>query len=315
MCLLGRGQARYAFVEALAHARRKHAMIACDAQRLDQTKFVTTRFKDAGEGHQRVARAQFAKEWNRLRALVRHFPQRLVGGEQGRRSRWMGRGGTMRLPASCGTRTRWTPPPARLRESFRVLTAKGLVYSPPVLGTVVKPREDWHLLDPDVLCWLVECMPQSQFFEALTTVRRIFEPAMAFLAATRASQDDIALIQDAYERMEQARDRTEFQDPDLGFHRAIAKATHNFLLVHLSIMLSEALRESIRFTVQRPDVVSHSRPRHKAILNYVRCHHALHPGISTMHWKRTTTALYFTRPAAVVAQWKNWSTATCSTAC
>ncbi|NIE73311.1 FadR family transcriptional regulator [Pantoea sp. Ap-967] len=156
-----------------------------------------------------------------------------------------------------------------LRESFKVLTAKGLVYSRPGLGTVVKARENWHVMDPEVLCWLVECTPQSQFFEALTTVRRIFEPAMAALAASRAEAADIAVIKDAYERMEKAKDRTEFLVPDLDFHRAIAKATHNFFLVHLSDMLSVALRESIELTVQRPNVSSHSLPRHKAILTAI----------------------------------------------
>ena len=32
-------------------------------------------------------------------------------------------------------------------EAIRVLNAKGLTYSRPKIGTVVRPKEEWHLLD------------------------------------------------------------------------------------------------------------------------------------------------------------------------
>ena len=38
-----------------------------------------------------------------------------------------------------------------VREAVRVLSAKGLVQSTPRIGTVVRPRSEWHLLDPDVM--------------------------------------------------------------------------------------------------------------------------------------------------------------------
>lgn len=50
-----------------------------------------------------------------------------------------------------------------LREATRVLVAKGLVYSKPRVGTVVKPRREWHMLDPDVLHWLLQASPQNEF--------------------------------------------------------------------------------------------------------------------------------------------------------
>ena len=60
-----------------------------------------------------------------------------------------------------------------LREATRVLVAKGLVYSKPRVGTVVKPRREWHMLDPDVLHWLMQSSPQNEFFNVLTSVRSI----------------------------------------------------------------------------------------------------------------------------------------------
>ncbi len=125
-----------------------------------------------------------------------------------------------------------------LREATRVLVAKGLVRSKPKVGTVVKPRNEWHLLDPDVLHWLLESDSRHNFYETLVKVRNIIEPEVAALAAANAQPEDVTAIADAYERMEKADDIGGMAEPDMAFHLAIANATHNELLIHLySIML------------------------------------------------------------------------------
>src|ERR1700734_628488 len=43
-----------------------------------------------------------------------------------------------------------------IRETLRVLEAKGMVSARPRHGTVVRPREEWSLLDPDLLRWQAE---------------------------------------------------------------------------------------------------------------------------------------------------------------
>ena len=69
-----------------------------------------------------------------------------------------------------------------LREATRVLVAKGLVVSRQRAGVIVRPRSDWHLLDPDVLYWLIQSQPTGEFVGTLMTVRRIFEPATSDIA-------------------------------------------------------------------------------------------------------------------------------------
>ena len=49
-----------------------------------------------------------------------------------------------------------------LREATRVLVAKGLVVSKPLVGSVVRPRADWHMLDPDVLHWTLSSVPEGE---------------------------------------------------------------------------------------------------------------------------------------------------------
>jgi DNA-binding FadR family transcriptional regulator len=88
-----------------------------------------------------------------------------------------------------------------LREATRVLVAKGLVVSKPRVGSVVRPRADWHMLDPDVLYWTLSSVPEGDFFRSLLTVRRIIEPAAAALAATSGNGEDLARIEAASMRM------------------------------------------------------------------------------------------------------------------
>ncbi|MEO7338977.1 MAG: FadR/GntR family transcriptional regulator [Caldimonas sp.] len=153
-----------------------------------------------------------------------------------------------------------------LREATRVLVAKGLVQSRQRTGATVRPRNEWHLLDPDVLYWLIQTQPPPVFVETLLTVRRVFEPAAAALAARVASDEALKGIAEAYAGMEAARDTEEILEPDLAFHRRIAEATNNPLLAYIGNMLSLALRESIKLSSLHPNTHALSLPRHKAIL-------------------------------------------------
>ncbi|HCQ9550106.1 TPA: FadR family transcriptional regulator [Acinetobacter baumannii] len=155
------------------------------------------------------------------------------------------------------------------REAIRVLNAKGLTYSRPKIGTVVRSKEEWHLLDPDVLFWLIQTTPEHEFFKTLSTVRRVLEPELAYIAASTANEEDIERIKQAYEGMEKATTVEEFIEPDIQFHLAIAKATHNDLLAYMSKMLVLPLQQSIQVTSLRPNLQGHSLPRHKAILTAI----------------------------------------------
>lgn len=168
------------------------------------------------------------------------------------------------------------------REAIRVLNAKGLTYSRPKIGTVVRPKEEWHLLDPDVLFWLIQTTPEHEFFKTLSTVRRVLEPELAYIAASTANEEDIERIKQAYEGMEKATTVEEFIEPDIQFHLAIAKATHNDLLAYMSKMLVLPLQQSIQVTSLRPNLQGHSLPRHKAILTAIEI--KIRSLLVMLHW-------------------------------
>ncbi|MBC5785753.1 FadR family transcriptional regulator [Ramlibacter sp. USB13] len=189
--------------------------------------------------------------------IVRDLGLRIVGGEFAPGSR---------LPGEPVLLASYQVSRSVLREAIRVLVAKGLVVSRQRAGVIVRPRSDWHLLDPDVLYWLIQSQPTGEFVTTLMTVRRIFEPAAAALAARVASEEQLEGIAEAYAGMEAARTPQELLEPDLAFHRRIAEATGNDLLAYIGNMLSLALRESIQLSSKLPNTHALSLPRHKAIL-------------------------------------------------
>ena len=152
-----------------------------------------------------------------------------------------------------------------LREAVRVLVAKGLVMSRQRAGAIVRPRSEWHLLDPDVLYWMIQTRPAPEFVKTLMGMRRVFEPGAAALAAQSATDEQLAGIAEAYDGMAAATNADEMLEPDLAFHRRIAEATGNDLMAYIGTMLSLALRESIKLS-SRLDTHALSLPRHKAIL-------------------------------------------------
>jgi DNA-binding FadR family transcriptional regulator len=81
-----------------------------------------------------------------------------------------------------------------LREAIKVLGAKGLVEARPRIGTKVSPRSHWRLMDPDVLAWQTEYGFDELFLRNLAEVRSLIEPGAARLAAERASEEEIAIL-------------------------------------------------------------------------------------------------------------------------
>jgi len=138
-----------------------------------------------------------------------------------------------------------------LRESVKVLAAKGLVEARQRTGTRVRPRERWNLLDPDVLAWRFEASPDAAFFRSIVELRRIVEPEAARLAAERATDAEIAELRAAFADMEAAMDEPDaYLEADLRFHELILRGCHNELLEHMAGMMRAVFRAL--FVATRP---------------------------------------------------------------
>lgn len=152
-----------------------------------------------------------------------------------------------------------------MREVMRVLASKGLVVSKPKIGTRVRPKKEWNLLDKEVLSWIINVAPEGQFLENLFAVRFAIEPEACAIAAQCASERDLALIREAYSAMEAASRLEDILAPDLMFHQAVIAATHNELLEFIGNTLLATLASSIKLTTRYSSTRHLSLSLHKAV--------------------------------------------------
>ncbi len=137
-----------------------------------------------------------------------------------------------------------------IREAIKGLAARGLVESRPKVGTIVRPRDEWRLLDPEVLEWCAATKPQNEFLLNVAEVRLVIEPATAALAARHATPEDLDLIFAACENLETAvGDESAWADADLQFHASISAACHNELLDYIVTALRKPLHSKRRINV------------------------------------------------------------------
>ena len=157
-----------------------------------------------------------------------------------------------------------------VREAIKVLAAKGLVESRPKVGTRVRPRRDWNLLDPDLLAWQIEAGPDPRFLEQALELRRIIEPAAARLAAERATDEQIAELYEAYEAMAAAGDDLDaFMEPDLRFHRLLLEAGQNELLEHMNEIFTAVLHTIFAYSSSSSRAYPSAARRHRAIVKAI----------------------------------------------
>jgi DNA-binding FadR family transcriptional regulator len=158
-----------------------------------------------------------------------------------------------------------------LREALRVLASKGLIETRPRLGTRVRPREDWNLLDPDVLSWLSAAEPPERFARELFGLRRVVEPTVAALAAGCIRPAELHALEDSLAAMIAAgEDAALFYESDLRFHQALLRAVGNRLVQALGGVVGEALELNLRLSLRAPMGQQKSIPLHRAVLQAVR---------------------------------------------
>ena len=157
-----------------------------------------------------------------------------------------------------------------LREAVKVLAAKGLIEVRPRTGIRVRPRNEWNLVDPDLLSWLCEAGVDDVFIRDLCEVRAIVEPAAAELAASRASADEIDTLLhwfhliEANTAIEKAR-----LEADRNFHSTIFAACHNVFLTQMNTTVGVALRATQQIGVHLPQVMEESVLAHKKVADAI----------------------------------------------
>ncbi len=137
-----------------------------------------------------------------------------------------------------------------IRESFRILGAKGLIRSKTSDGTRIQPRSKWRLLDPDVMEWRIKAGDTESLLRDLLKLRLVMEPGIAYLAAQAADDAHVARVKAAWVDKQHVYDhstgspearRDAFITTDLEFHRALIGAVESELLEQLFSVIEAAL--------------------------------------------------------------------------
>jgi len=157
-----------------------------------------------------------------------------------------------------------------VREALVALAAKGLVEARQKVGTIVRPRDEWNMLDADILSWRVASLDADATIAELYELRKLIEPLAASLAATHATREDIVRIQKAYEDMVEAGDDgAKVLDPDMRFHRGIIAATGNTLFASLGVVIASALEVNFEAVKDTPRGHVWALPLHKVVLDAI----------------------------------------------
>jgi DNA-binding FadR family transcriptional regulator len=157
-----------------------------------------------------------------------------------------------------------------LREAIKVLAAKGLIEVRPRTGIRVRPRNDWNLVDPDLLGWLCAAGVDELLVRDLCEVRAIVEPAAAELAASRASAEEIEALLHWFHLIERNTDNEEARlEADRNFHSTIFTACHNVFLTQMNTTVGVALRATQQIGVHLPQVMEESVLAHKKVADAI----------------------------------------------
>ena len=154
-----------------------------------------------------------------------------------------------------------------VRDAFRRLEMIGLLETRHGQGTFPRELSVTNLVTP-----LASVLAHSRGLQdELMDVRRMFEPAVARVAATRVTDAEVAELQRIL-RTQQRKLRAGQSAiaEDTAFHSALAHATHNRIVVHIMETLNDLLIESRKLSVRQQGRPFRSIRGHAALMAALR---------------------------------------------
>lgn len=154
-----------------------------------------------------------------------------------------------------------------VRESVKRIEEKGLVTIARGRGTEVRPMTAWNTMDRVVLTALIKHDETLGILDELSVVRAQLESVMAAEAAQRRSDDQVAELDRAMQRMrESTADEDVFRAADVAFHETVMELSRNRLAGNIARTLMDRALESSRYHgVDTPDAFAVTLREHEAV--------------------------------------------------
>ena len=159
-----------------------------------------------------------------------------------------------------------------LREALRSLSEKGLLEIKPGKGIYVANLENEKVVSRLETMLLKNQGSYRNSFIDIVEARTMLELDVFELAAEKATDDDIRLINDACQKMEQCNgDVDRFNQFDLQFHLRLAEATHNSIFPVLVNTLFEMTGKQMFMYIRlNPDKMLDVQHEHMEILEAIK---------------------------------------------
>lgn len=134
-----------------------------------------------------------------------------------------------------------------LREALKLLSSKGLLESRPKLGTRVRERAHWNLLDVQLLEWMEGIESTEEMYQQFLAFRQVIEPQATRLAALHATHDQRVELSHLFREMSaicaaQPFDLVRWLEADSAFHRLIFHATDNCFFTPFGNLLATTFK-------------------------------------------------------------------------
>lgn len=146
-----------------------------------------------------------------------------------------------------------------IREALKVLSAQNIIVIKQGAGTFVSEKEGISR-DPLGLEYISDDI--NVIFD-MVTLRLIFEPEMAAMAAQFATRKDIQYIKDCcYEVENLINEGKDYYKEDANFHVAIAKASGNSIIHKITQVIHSSIKKNIFMTdntLCKDTIVFHKR--------------------------------------------------------
>lgn len=161
-----------------------------------------------------------------------------------------------------------------LREAMQKLVSKGLLTTRHGGGTHVTDKLEAHFADP----WQDMLSGHPLLHRDLLEFRQMLEGQAAALAADRATDIDLQRLDAAYAalegKFELSQDLNACVEADVAFHQAIAEASHNVMIGHLSASLMRVIHGHVARNLEhlhaRPQRWDQLQSQHHAIWQAIR---------------------------------------------
>jgi len=154
-----------------------------------------------------------------------------------------------------------------IRDAFRTLETIGLLVTRHGQGTFPRELDVERLVAPlaSVLSY------RHDLQDELMDVRRMFEPAVARVAAARVTDADLADLDRILDvqRKKLKTGRSAIGE-DTAFHEILARATHNRVVINIMATLNDLLVESRKLTLKQKGRPGRSLLGHEAVVEALR---------------------------------------------